>query len=330
MPHPPLDPLLEQAIAKPELASWAVPMTADRIDYIRERMRADEVDPSQLTRDGRVLVNQVKLPAAEDGFEIDLLVLRPRNITAPRPAILHTHGGGLVAGSRWFSADLLAKWVDLLGVVGFAVEYRLPPEYPYPAAVNDCHRALAHLVEHAEEYGVDPRAVILWGQSAGGGMAAATALMAVSAGGPAVAGLVMEAPMLDDRNQLPSTFELVGDGYIWGRTSNLTAWKAYLGSACGTHDVPATAAPNRAEDLTGMPPTYMHVGQVDLFRDETLEFAAKLSRSGVPTELHLWPGCYHGFQILVPEAAVAEACNERTFDYLRRTVNRLSEPSAIE
>jgi acetyl esterase/lipase len=235
-----------------------------------------------------------------------------------------------VAGSRWFSADLLAKWVDLLGVVGFAVEYRLPPEYPYPAAVNDCYRALAHVMEHAEEFGVDPRAVILWGQSAGGGMAAATALTALSAGGPPVAGLVMEAPMLDDRNQLPSTFELDGEGYIWGRTSNLTAWKAYLGSVWGTPEVPATAAPNRADDLTGMPPTYMHVGQVDLFRDEALEFAAKLSRCGVPTELHLWPGCYHGFQILVPEAAVAEACNERTFDYLRRTVNRLSERSAIE
>jgi acetyl esterase/lipase len=220
---------------------------------------------------------------------------------APLPCVFTIHGGGYVLGGRADDDFRNAVWAARLGCVCVAVEYRLAPEHPYPAGVEDCYAGLSWVHEHAADLGIDPARVGVAGVSAGGGLAAALALLARDRGGPPVAFQLLDSPMLDDRQVTPSSrAEWVA---VWNPTSNRFGWESYLGELYGRDDVPGTAAPARAADLSGLPPTLVLVGGVDGFCDEDVAYALRLNRAGVPTELHVYPGAPHGFA-LFGEAAV--------------------------
>lgn len=239
---------------------------------------------------------------APDGHEVGLRIYVPEGDGGPRPCVYGIHGGGYVMGSADMLDRLFDGWCDRLGIVGVSVEYRLAPESSYPVPLEDCYAGLAWVHEHHDDLGVDPERVGLQGTSAGGGLAAALALLARDRGELAIAFQVLECPMLDDRLQTPSSN--IDRLQIWSRESNQYGWRSYLGDLYGRDDVPYTAAPARAEDLRGLPPAIVCVGSADGFRDEDVLYALRLSQAGVPTELHMYAGAPHGAMI-VPNAPAA-------------------------
>jgi len=189
------------------------------------------------------------------------------------------------------------------GVSMLSVDYRLAPEHPYPTPVEDCYTGLKWLAEHACELGVDPVRIAVMGDSAGGGLAAGVALLARDRGGPALARQILIFAMLDDRNSIPDPE--IAPFAVWSYDDNVTAWRALLGEAVGGLDVSQYAAPARATDLSGLPPCYLEVGQLDIFRDEDLAYAEHLSRDGVTVEFHLRPGVPHEFETVAFDTDIA-------------------------
>lgn len=260
----------------------------------------------------------VQPPAAKSGFvritERDLQVAGsspiPLRIYEPvqrdlaaLPALLWTHGGGYVLGHPSGDDALCESFVRAAGCIIVSPDYRLAPEHPFPAAIEDCYAALSWLAEPDNELNVDLTRLAVGGASAGGGLAAALALMARDKGGPSLCFQMPLYPMLDERNVTPSSHEIT-DPAVWNRANNLVAWEMYLGGPA-TGDVSPYAAPSRADNLAGLPPTYTCIGQLDPFRDETIDYVTRLAQAGVDVEFHLYPGGYHGFEHVVPNAEVS-------------------------
>ena len=225
----------------------------------------------------------------------------------PGSAVLYLHGGGMILGLEHLGVvyDLAVRdYVATSGVPMLMVDYRIAPEHPHPTPVEDCYAALRWLADNALTLGVDPARIAVMGDSAGGGLAAGVALLARDRGGPAIAQQLLIYPMLDDRAQTPDPQLL--PFLTWTYDDNVTGWGALLGESAGTDAVPPYAAPARATDLTGLPATYIDVGDLDIFRDEDITYARRLSDAGVPTELHLHPGCPHAFEALAREADISQ------------------------
>jgi|HubBroStandDraft_2_1064218.scaffolds.fasta_scaffold22789_2 acetyl esterase/lipase len=318
--HPPVDPELRAVLA----GMPAGERHLMRIEDIRARreeqaLMLPAVDDA-LRRGGAVELEERQIPGPAGAPDLSVLILRPAHGQGPWPGVYHTHGGGMVLGTNRTGADELALWVDEVGVIAVSVEYRLAPEHPHPAPVEDCYAGLLWTGEHCGELGIDPSRLIIAGSSAGGGLAAGTALMARDRGGPPLSHQILMCPMLDDRCITPSSQELDGEG-TWDRTSNVIAWTALLGAARGGPDVSPYAAPARATDLTGLPAAFIDVGSVETFRDEAIDYAARLSQAGVPAELHLWPGGFHGFDGIAPHTALAQASRATRLGYVRRAVS---------
>lgn len=220
----------------------------------------------------------------------------------PGSAALYVHGGGMLLGSVDVYDEILRRYVSASGVPLLAVDYRLPPEHPYPTPLEDCYAGLRWLAERACGFGVDPTRVAIMGDSAGGGLAAAIALLARDRGGPTLARQILVYPMLDDRNTKPDPE--IASFLTWNWDDNITGWGALLGASAGKDGVAQHAAPARATDLTRLPPTYIEVGQLDIFRNESVEYAQRL-QAHVPTELHVHPGVPHGFELFAPDADVS-------------------------
>jgi acetyl esterase/lipase len=313
---PPFDPELAAALA---LISEQLPpsITADMIPALREGALLQLPSDEELRRDGAFDVEQRLVPGPADAPEISVLICRPTGVATPIPAIYHIHGGGMVAGDlRLGLADVL-DWAQELRLVVVSVDYRLAPAHPHPAPVEDCYAGLVWTATHGEELGVDPDRIVVAGASAGGGLAAAVALLARDRGDPALAGQVLLCPMLDDRNDTPSALQMAGRG-IWDRIANDTGWTALLGAARGGPDVPSYAAPARATDLSGLPPAFIDVGSAETFRDEAVAYATRLWQAGGQAELHVWPGGFHGFDALVPQAALSRDAKAQRLPWLRR------------
>lgn len=208
-----------------------------------------------------------------------------------RPCVYSIHGGGYVMGSVDMDDGLFDILCQKTDCVGISVEYRLAPEHPYPIPIEDCYEGLAWVFANAESLGIDPARVGIHGLSAGGGLAAALALMVRDRGEHRLAYQVLDCPMLDDRQITASSqAELIG----WTKESNEFGWRSYLGDLYGRDDIPYIAAPSRATDLSGLPPAYICVGGADGFRDEDIAYALRLGECGVPCELHVYPGAPHG------------------------------------
>jgi acetyl esterase/lipase len=242
----------------------------------------------------------------DDGAALDLTWYHTAT-SQPGSAVLYLHGGGMIFGLEHLGRlyDLAVRdYVATSGVPMLMVDYRIAPEHPHPTPVEDCYAALRWLADNAATLGVDPARIAVMGDSAGGGLAAGVSLLARDRGGPPIAQQLLIYPMLDDRAQTPDPQLL--PFLTWTYDDNSTGWAALLGEGAGTDTVSAYAAPARATDLTGLPATYIDVGDLDIFRDEDITYARRLSDAGVPTELHLHPGCPHAFEALAREADVSQ------------------------
>lgn len=233
-------------------------------------------------------------------------LFRPIGVAEPVPALLWIHGGGFVMGTARQDDRVCRGFSKRLGITVASVEYRLAPEHPYPAPLEDCYAALTWL---AALPAVDPRRVAIGGASAGGGLAAALALLARDRGEVAPAFQLLVYPMLDDRSCDS------GDkpNYrLWNARANRFGWTAYLGTAD-----PVVAVPARCEDLSGLPPTWIGVGDNDLFHDEDLAYAERLKSAGVPCQVEVVPGVFHGFDLVAPKAQVSQRFFASQCDALR-------------
>jgi acetyl esterase len=291
----------------PELAAViALLPDPDLTDLAAARAMAAEFAKAFVPDLSGVDVSDVTLPGEHD---IQVRVYRPAVPPVdPVPAVLNLHGGGFVMGNLAIDEGSCLDLVRSLNVVVVSVDYRLAPEHPFPAGLEDCYSALTWLAGNAETLGVDPRRIAVRGYSAGGGLAAALCLLSRDRGGPPLCFQFLGIPELDDRLDTPSMREYT-DTPLWHRQSAEQSWQYYLGDGVpGGPDVSPYAAPGRATDVTGLPPTYVAVMQFDPLRDEGIAYAQSLLSAGIPTELHLFPGAFHG-SAAIPHAVVSQREN---------------------
>jgi acetyl esterase/lipase len=262
------------------------------------------------------------IPGSEGDPEVSVRVYRPKAVAADPgttvPGILQIHGGGFIVGSVEAEHAGAVLTAAHLGAVLVSVEYRLAPEHPYPAGLHDCYAALCFVHAEAAALGVDPERIALTGASAGGGLAAATALLARDRGGPPVCFQMLHIPELDDRLETPSMQKFV-DSPLWNRPLAVKSWQFYLGDLAGKDDVPIYAAPARATDLAGLPPAYVSTAENDPLRDEGIAYALAMLQAGVSVELHQFPGTFHG-SALVTGAAVSRRGAQEASVVLRRAL----------
>jgi acetyl esterase/lipase len=267
--------------------------------------------------DRRVSLAARKVPGPAGAPDVGVVIVAPRELQAPTACIVHMHGGGYVVGSAASGAPSLYGLVAALDCVIVSVEYRLAPETQFPGNIEDCYAALAWVFEHAAELRVDPKRIGVKGESAGGGLAAALALLARDRGQYRIAFQHLDSPMLDDRTCVTKDPHLFAGEFTWTPKHNLYGWTSLLGVAPGSVSVSPYAAAARAVDLRGLPPTFMTTGALDLFAEENIEYSRRLMRAGVPVELHVYPGAFHGFG-LAPQAQVSSAAARIGLDALRR------------
>jgi acetyl esterase/lipase len=302
----PLDQLLE-----------AMPGGFNAIPDIVQRRAATEalLAAIEVPDNPNVIKEDRTIPGPQGDPDISVRIYRPRNSAdaGTLPGIYFIHGGGMILGNIAGEDPTATLICDQVGAVVVSVEYRLSPEHPHPAPAEDCYAGLSWVAAHAGELGIDPDRLGIYGGSAGGGLTIAVALMARDRGGPALKFMMPIYPMIDDRNETGSSEEIADIG-IWDRAGNIEAWAWYLGGK------PADqyAAPARAEDLAGLPPSFIDVGTVDLFRDEDIAFAQRLMQAGVPTELHVHPGSYHAAETFAPDAALSRRIWALRIDALKR------------
>ncbi len=251
---------------------------------------------------------------------IPVRVHRPAGLEGTLPGIFTIHGGGYVIGSYDMDDYLHDQWSPHLGTVGISVQYRLAPETAYPGPIEDCYAALRWAHEHAGELGVDPDRLGIYGISAGGGLAAALALLVRDRGEFPIAFQLLDCPMLDDRQATPS---IAAAGlYVWDAKSNEFGWRSYLGELYGSDDVPPYAAAARATSLAGLPPACVVVGSIDGFRDEDAAYAMRLNKAGIPCELHVIAGLPHAYQ-MAPDARAVQLATQCKDDWLARQLAHL-------
>ena len=307
----------------PELAKMLalLPDTPLTIDN-PEQARANFVElvasmSSDLDRTGVSVENRL-IPGPAGAPEVPVRIYTPEGVSAPVPGILQIHGGGFVIGNLDGEQGTCFALCRGLGVVIVSVDYRLAPETPYPGALEDCYAALQWTSGNSAELKIDPARLAVFGQSAGGGLAAAVALLARDRDGPALCFQYLGIPELDDRLQTASMRQYV-DTPMWNRPNAELSWDYYLGDQYqrGADDVPYHAAPARAEDLSGLPPAYINTMEFDPLRDEGVEYALKLMRAGVATELHSFPGTFHGSSLFTG-AQVSRRESREMFTVLQR------------
>ncbi len=260
------------------------------------------------------------VPAGAGEPEVPVYVYEPPASDAPaagRPAVVWIHGGGLVVGHPITYHDICRRLAHDLGAVVVSPDYRLAPQDPFPAGLEDCYRTLRWVHDTAEALGVDPARVAVAGDSAGGGLTAAVCQMALDRGGPAVAFQAMKYPMLDDRSVLRGDHAGRGS-FVWTARSNAYAWGAYLGHPVTEDEDRPYAAAARRDDLGGLPPAWIGVGELDLFHDEDLAYAARLRDAGVDCELLVVPGMYHGAEAVAATAEAMVAFEDALVAALRR------------
>jgi acetyl esterase/lipase len=281
-PPPPIGEIDSRRIALNAMLTWANNTAQPVADEV-------EVTDYQVSVSGRstILARWYRLPASDS-----------------QAAVVYLHGGGMILGSVPIFDGPVSRYVAHTGVPMLSVDYRLAPEHPYPTPVEDAYAGLVWLAAHANELEVDPNRIAVMGDSAGGGLAAAVAILCRDRGGPALARQILLYPMLDDRTATPDPEIVPFAG--WTYDDNITGWNALLGERVGDPSVEPTAAPSRLTDAAGLPPAYIEVGQLDIFRDEDARYALTLSQGGVPVEFHLHPGVPHEYDAIAFDADVSQ------------------------
>jgi acetyl esterase len=271
-----------------------------------------ELDTSSLD------ISDLKIPGPEGDPDVSVRIYRPKQPRDNGPGLFYIHGGGFVLGSVDGEHAASASIAMNLNIVVVSVEYRLAPEFPYPAPLEDCYAALQWFSANAHSLGVDNTRIGICGQSAGGGLSAGTALLARDRNGPELCFQYLGIPEVDDRLDTPSMTQFV-DTPMWARPNAEMSWKFYLGDNWqpGGADVPIYAAPSRATDLSGLPPAFVTVMEFDPLRDEGINYAMKLLECGVSTELHAYPGTFHGSSLVVG-AKVSQRAGKEMMEALAR------------
>jgi acetyl esterase/lipase len=323
LPRPPYDPELSTRLdAMPSNLSGT--LTHEEV----KRLRAGPMYNTNLsgvlsTRQVTHEARQIQSPKGSKSVTISIFC--PKNTNpGPKPCLYWLHGGGLIFGNKLSGVSFPLDVAERFDVICVTVDYGLAPENPYPAAVEDCYAGVKWINAHAEELGVDARRIMIGGTSAGGGIAVGTALMCRDNKGPALFAMCLKCPMLDDR-ELTLSRRQYAENKTWSQQHNAFGWDSYLGKQSRGPDVSIYAAPGRAEDLSGLPETYLDAGSAELFRDEVVAFASKLWASGVQSELHIWPGVYHGSETTAPAAAVSKLARETRMTWIERIFARKTE-----
>ena len=317
----PFDSELQPAYDAVSSADTA-PISVDLLPEVRAEDAAAVPTTDRLSRDGRFEVAERKVPGLPGDPEVSLLICTPAGVAAePRPTIYHTHGGGMFSGDHRVDLDPLLEMAESFGAALVSVGYRLAPEHPYPAPIDDVYAGLLWIAEHADELGLDPERIVAAGTSAGGGLTAALALTVRDKGGPRLLGQLLMCPMLDDRNDSASVRQMAGVD-VWDRVSNGFGWRALLGPASGGPQVSPYAAPARAADLSGLPPAYIDVGSAESLRDEAVAYADRIWQADGEAELHIWAGGFHVFDMVAPEARISRAAREARRSWLARLLAR--------
>ena len=304
----------------------SVEFTAEILPSVRQQML--EVAASQSIPKTPGITTEKRLIPAPEGLGVPVLIHRPECLPAAAPAVLYVHGGGYIIGSAEMMRPANRQLAHEAECVVIAVDYRLAPETPHPGPVEDCYAALKWLHDNAVELGVDPERIAVSGESAGGGLAAALALLARDRGEVPLVHQHLTYPMLDDRTCRDTANPFAGE-FVWSAEANQFGWSSLLGCPAGSEGVSLYAAPARAENLSGLPSTYLAVGALDLFAEEILEYARRLMRAGVKTELHVYAGAYHGFE-LAADAQVTKAAHRNSIDALRRALTGQDAPDSQE
>jgi acetyl esterase len=309
---PPLDPELAVVLAGfPEgLEPGGHLRDMNVIKMLRSTLDLLGVMGGTLPTDERVVVADRSIPGIEPGSEIPVRVYTPVEAgDGAAPALVFFHGGAFVLGDRYTEELRCLRYAAEAGCVVVSVDYRLAPEHPFPAAVDDCYAGLEWTVSHAPELGVDPARIGGGGSSAGGALAAAVALMARDRGGPSLVVQILNYPVIDDRMRTASmrSFDTTP---MWTSGATADMWQYYLGDPDRRGDVSVYAAPVRATDLSGLPPAYVLTAELDPLRDEGIEYAAGLMQAGVSTELHTVAGACHGFDIIAAQGTLGQRAIE--------------------
>ncbi len=285
-----VDPELRDALALgPQL-----PLTAESL--MRRRANALELIgavPKPNLPD--IATDEIHVESAFGAKPIRVLTYRPVTSNDPLPVILHIHGGGFVMGAPEMKDVENRLFASELKCAIYSVDHRLAPESPHPAPLEDIYSVFVWLHANAVQLGLDPARIGIKGESGGGGFAAAAALYARDQQGPKFAFQHLIYPMIDDRTAVRTDLHPYVGEFVWTQENNYFGWRSLLGEEPGAADVSPYAAAARAADVSGLPPTYISVGGLDLFLEENMIYADRLSRAGVHVELHMYPGTYHGF-----------------------------------
>ena len=299
------------------LLSILPPFSFDDVDIVQLRALMGGVAAPPIPED--IDVSEKLAPGPKNAPDVRVVVTAPKKPTGKRPGILHIHGGGYVLGSPDATLETDIAYARELGAVVVSVDYRLAPETPHPGPVEDCYAALLWLFRQADALSVDVERIVVTGESAGGGLAAALVLLARERAEVPIAFQHLIFPMLDDRTVTAAEPSPCLGQLVWTPEHNRFGWASLLGREPGAENVSPFAAPARAADLSGLPPTFIAVGALDLFLEEDMEYARRLMRAGVPTELHVYPGAPHAF-MMVPDAAVSKAFARDSLAALARSI----------
>lgn len=309
----------------PELAPMldlfpSIQLTAEMLPQMRAILAEQQTQQqAQVPAPPDIDVTEYSVPGPQGAPEVPVIVSIPKQAKRPMPALLWIHGGGYVLGSAKTDQPQAMKIASQVGCAVVSVEYRLAPETPFPGPVEDCYAALKWLFAQADTLGVDDR-IAIGGASAGGGLAAGLGLLTRDRGEVPLVFELLIYPMIDDRTvSTPEPHPYTGE-FIWTADANRFGWEALLGQEPGSPGVSPYAAAARAESVAGLPATYLCVGSLDLFLEEDMEYARRLIRAGVPTELHVYPAAYHGFNMAV-EAQVTQAFERDYMNALRRALS---------
>jgi acetyl esterase/lipase len=294
-------------------------MTVEGLAAARQYMDT-LIEPLESYQLANVSVEKRTVPGLAGAPEVPVTLYRPLDRAGPLPAYLNIHGGGYIMGTAAFNGRSNVSIAAEIGCLVVAVDYRVAPEAPAPAAVEDCYAALAWVHDTANSLGIDRTRVAIGGDSAGGGLAAALAILARDRGRYPICYQLLLYPMLDDRSSArEQTNRHVGE-FIWTKPSNFFGWRAYLGQEPGARDVSPYHSPARATLLSGLPPAYIGVGALDLLLEEDVDYASRLLADGVSTELHVYPGAFHGFD-KAPGARIAAAATREMQQVLARALS---------
>lgn len=310
--RPDLDPELRELLADMPLMSQLSP------EVLAQLRRLPSTPVESLLAHRQVDRREITVPA-KDGALIPLSVFSPASTdrATAAPCVYWMHGGGMVMGDRFSQIDIPLEWLDEFGTVVVSVDYRLAPEATGTALVDDCYQGLLWIAEHSEELGIDPTRIVVAGVSAGGGLAAGVTLLARDLGTPAIAAQMLICPMLDHRNTSTSSRQYSGGPGVWTREMNEFGWRAVLGDLTGG-EVSEYVSPALADDLSGLPTTYVDTGSAEVFRDEDTDYATRIWAAGGQAELHVWAGGFHGFDALYPQAHISATARRTRTDWLAR------------